>query len=104
MNPAMVKRVGRVVTGENCFKALHNLDDRCPWCRFFSIVPDDHYEIDILSPKDDRYYHVSSSPMTQSDGSVVKLTVFRDTTELKQIQEQLQQAQKMESMVTWREG
>ena len=32
MNPAMVKRTGRDATGEPCYKAINELDEKCPWC------------------------------------------------------------------------
>ncbi len=32
MNPAMIRRTGRDATGEFCFKALHDLEEKCPWC------------------------------------------------------------------------
>jgi hypothetical protein len=86
MNPAMIKRLGRDAVGEKCFRAMHDLDNRCSWCGFFSGKPSEHYEIDVVSPLDNRSYHVCSSPITQPDGSVMKLTVYRDTTELKSIQ------------------
>lgn len=98
MNPAMVKRIGRDATGEKCHNALHGLDKKCTWCHFFSYKSDDPYETDIVSPMDNRSYHVSSAPMTLSDGSVQKLTVFRDTTEMREIQSKLQRAQEMEAI------
>jgi len=30
MNPAMIRRTGRDATGEHCFKALHDLEEKCP--------------------------------------------------------------------------
>ena len=33
MNPSMVKRTGHDATGESCFKAIHDLDKKCPWWR-----------------------------------------------------------------------
>lgn len=98
MNSAMIKRMGHDATGKVCHKALHGLARRCPWCRFSETGPYEKYELDIVSPLDKRSYHVSSSPMVLSDGSVQKMTVFRDTTEMKKIQSQLQQAQKMEAI------
>jgi PAS domain-containing protein len=32
MNPAMIKRTGIDATGEVCHKAIHDLDEPCPWC------------------------------------------------------------------------
>jgi len=98
MNPAMIKRTGRDATGEQCFNALHDLDERCPWCMHHKIVQGIYYEKDIVSPKDHRSYHVSNSPIVHEDGSISKMTIFRDTTDLKKMETQLQQAQKMEAI------
>ena len=100
MNPAMIKRIGRDAAGEYCFKALHDLDRKCPWCMKDKIQPENHFEYDIVSPKDHHSYHIFQAPIFQRDGSVSKMIIFRDTTELKSLETQLQQAQKMEAIGT----
>jgi PAS domain S-box-containing protein len=32
MNPVMIQRTGRDATGEPCYKVIHELDEKCPWC------------------------------------------------------------------------
>jgi len=100
MNPAMIRRTGRDATGENCFKALHDFEDKCPWCMHYKTQQGEYFESEIVSPKDNRSYHVSCSPIVHGDGSISKMTVFRDTTDLKKLEAQLQQAQKMEAIGT----
>jgi PAS domain S-box-containing protein len=100
MNPAMIKRTGRDATGELCFKTLHDFDEKCAWCPHEKIQRGEYYELDIVSPKDNRSYHISNSPIVNKDGSISKMTVFRDTTEMHKMETQLQQAQKMESIGT----
>lgn len=100
MNPAMTRRTGRDATGEFCFKALHDLDEKCPWCLQDKTQQGEYYESEIVSPKDNRSYHVSSSPIVHVDGSISKMTVLSDTTDLKKLEAQLQQASKMEAMGT----
>jgi PAS domain S-box-containing protein len=100
MNPAMIKRIGRDATGEYCFKSLHDLDERCPGCRHNIVQLNMFCESDIVSPKDNRFYHVSHSPIVHEDGSISKMTVYRDTTDFKKMETQLQQAQKMEAIGT----
>jgi len=100
MNPAMFKRIGRDATGEHCFKALHDLGDKCPWCVHNMIQQNECCETDIVSPKDNRFYHVSHSPIIHEDGSISKMTVYRDTTDFKKMETQLRQAQKMEAIGT----
>ena len=98
LNPAMIERVGYNAQGEFCFKALHGFDRKCPWCRHKEIAFQDHSEIDITSPKDNRSYSVSSTIFENEEGSFSKISVFRDITEVKKLQNQLQQVQKMEAI------
>ena len=100
MNPSMIQRTGHDATGEKCFKALHDLDEKCPWCMHDKAQQGEHYDLEIVSPKDNRSYHVSNSPIIRGDGSISKMTVFRDTTDLRKLEAQLQQAQKMEAVGT----
>jgi len=100
MNPTMIKRIGRDATGEYCFKAVHDLDRKCPWCTWDKGQAEDHLEFEILSPKDNHSYHISQTPVFNKNGSVSKMTIFRDTTELRSLEIQLQQAQKMEAIGT----
>ena len=100
MNPAMIRRTGRDANGERCFKALHDFDEKCPWCMHEKALQGDCLESEIVSPKDNRSYHVSHSDIVREDGSVSKMTIFRDTTDLKTLETQLQQAQKMEAIGT----
>ena len=98
MNPAMIQRIGYDATGKKCFNALHGFNDKCPWCVHKNIFEMGHTELDITSPKDYKSYNVVSSVFTDEDGSFSKICVFRDTTEFKKLQSQLQEAQKMEAI------
>jgi two-component system, cell cycle sensor histidine kinase and response regulator CckA len=98
MNPSMIQRTGRDATGEFCFKALHDLEEKCPWCMHYKTQQGECFESETVSPKDNRAYQISSSPIVHGDGSISKMTVFRDTTDLKKLETQLQQTQKMEAM------
>jgi PAS domain S-box-containing protein len=98
MNPTMIKRTGRDATGEKCFKVIHDFDETCPWCHFEIIEKGDTNELDIVSARDNRSFHISATPIAHGDGSVSMLNVLRDTTKIKKIEAQLQQAHKMEAI------
>jgi len=100
MNPAMIRRTGYDATGEDCFKALHDLDKKCPWCSQEKILAKEHVELEIVSPKDNRFYHISLTPIVHGDGSISKMSIFKDITDFKKMKAQLQQAQKMEAIGT----
>lgn len=105
MNPAMIKRLGRDATGEICHKALHALDHPCDWCVFEKIAQGKAVETTITSPRDGRTYRVTNMPVHQRNGTVSKMSIFRDITdyltavaEKEKAQAQLRQAQKMEAI------
>jgi PAS domain S-box-containing protein len=100
MNAIMINRVGRDATGEICHKAIYDQDKKCSWCVFDQVEKNELVEYEILDPNDNNYYVVSSSPIPHSDGTISKLTIFHDITQIKTIEENLRQAEKMESIGT----
>ncbi len=100
MNPAMIKRTGHDATGEICFKAIHDLDQRCPWCHHEDIMCGNVFECDVVSPKDNHEFHISITPFVNDDRSISSLNVCRDVTEFKKLESRLLQSQKMESIGT----
>ncbi len=97
-NPAMIKRIGRDVLDEHCFKALHNLEKKCPWCVHDMIQQGKSFDQEIVSPKDGHSFYVSQSPIVNGDRSISKMTVYRDTTDLKTMEAQLRQSQKIQAI------
>ena len=100
MNPAMIKRTGRDATGESCYKMINGLEEKCPWCVHDKIQQGEYIITEIISPKDGLTYNVAHSPIHHVDGSISKLAIYRDITEMKNMAQKLQRAQKMESIGT----
>ncbi|MCP3871710.1 MAG: PAS domain S-box protein [Desulfobacteraceae bacterium] len=100
MNSAMIKRVGYNAIGEACYKAMHGLDDKCPWCIHEKVMEGESITYKTVSPKDNKDYQILNSPIFHTDGSVSKLTVFRDVSDFKKMKSRLIQSQKMESIGT----
>jgi len=98
MNPAMVKRMGYDAIGEPCYKVIHELDEKCPWCVHDKMQQGKNCVIEIVSPKDNRTYNVSNSPIHHVDGSISKLSIYRDITEIRNMEQHLGQVQKMEAI------
>jgi PAS domain S-box-containing protein len=105
MNPKMFDIIGRDATEELCYKAIYNRSERCPWCIFDQILEGKEYcDYELTNPKDNSLNSVTNSPIYHSDGTISKLTILRDITEKKTIEEQLRQARKMESIGTMAGG
>lgn len=107
MNPAMINRLGRDATGEKCYQVLHGQDHRCDFCVFNEVSKGKSIEITITSPLDHKTYRVTNMPVHHPDGTVSKMSLYRDITpylaavaEKDKAEAQLLQAQKMESIGT----
>ncbi|MDY6793071.1 MAG: PAS domain S-box protein [Thermodesulfobacteriota bacterium] len=83
MNPAMIRRTGYDATDELCYKALYALNEQCPWCVYEKILQGEIVESEIDSPKDGRSFQTSNAPIFHQDGSISKITIYRDITEQK---------------------
>ena len=111
MNPAMIKRIGYDATGESCHSGMHGLQSRCEWCVFDKVAIGETIEYKVKSPLDEKDFRVSNMPICNQDGTISKMTIFRDITdyleavsEKEKAQSQLIQAQKMEAIGTLASG
>lgn len=98
MNPAMIKLIGYDAVGELCYEVLHGFGKPCSNCIHERVMQGENISTEVEFTKENKIYLVSNSPVLHADGSVSKLTIFRDITALKNIEKRIQQAQKMESI------
>jgi PAS domain S-box-containing protein len=77
MNEKYIERIGYDATGQTCYKMLHNRDSVCPWCLIDRILNGETVRCEVLTPKDNWYY-VVSTPIYHSDGSFSKLAMIMD--------------------------
>ncbi len=97
MNPKMIEQIGFDATGKKCHEALHNLEQPCAWCTFARVREGEITEIEVTSPRDRRVYIVTNSPVYHQDGTISKMTIYRDITRRKRIEEELLTARKLEA-------
>jgi len=106
-NQRLIDRTGYDPIGKKCFKVLHGLEDVCPWCKFGKENVEATFKRERLSPKDNRWYYVVSSPFYHEDGRLSRIFLMHDLdmqkkaeAERENLKEQLVHAQKMESIGT----
>jgi two-component system cell cycle sensor histidine kinase/response regulator CckA len=105
MNERLIRRTGRDATGEYCYKALHELEDVCPWCVNGRVFRGEKVQWEVESPKDGRWYYVVNTPIYHQDGSISKQACIIDVTDRKRAEEEslllerrVQKTQKLESL------
>ena len=95
MNASMIKMIGNDLTGEPCHKALFDKEEKCPWCIHDKVQQGESAETEIVNPKNNRSYTVIHSPIFHEDGSISKMTIFRDTTVAKHLEAQLFRSERL---------
>ena len=105
MNARLIARTGRDATGESCHQVLHGLEEPCSWCAKDRVARGEIVRWQMQSPKDNRWYEVVNTPIPRADGRVSKQGMLSDITEQKrteqerrQLEAQMQQMQKLESL------
>ncbi len=98
MNDRLKERTGYDATGRNCYEALHEKDSVCTWCVNDKVLRGETVEWEVQSPKDNRWYHVTNTPIRNTDGTISKQAMIIDITERKAMEEELLSAQKLESV------
>ena len=84
MNQAMVREFGDG-TGEKCFRGIYRRDSICPWCRAEEVYQRGETLQHELSPSFlGKTFDVLEIPLHNADGSVTKLSIYRDITERRQ--------------------
>ena len=89
LNPAMIQSVGYDAIGEPCYKVIHDLDEKCHFCVHEKVQKGEHVITEIINPKNGLSYHGSHSPIFHTDGSISKMTIYRDITKNKQVEEEI---------------
>jgi len=99
VNPVLVKDFGPY-EGIKCYRYLHDRDEVCPWCKNKDVQAGKTVQWEWHSSKNGKTYDLLDTPMTLPDGSTGKLEIFRDITERKKAEAELEKYQKhLETLV-----
>jgi two-component system NtrC family sensor kinase len=81
MNKAMIDHFGPGV-GKKCYEVVNAGEVLCPWCKAKDVFDgaESTYS-EIYMPKKDRTYRIIEVPISNIDGTKLKLSIYRDITE-----------------------
>jgi len=88
MNSAMITEFGDGI-GKKCHELVNQTDEKCPWCRSDEIFEGKKISREVYVPVVDKTYYLTELPFENEDGSILKLSVYRDITERKNREEML---------------
>lgn len=87
MNPVMMETFGDCV-GKKCYKALENHDEACIKCNAERVFKGETLRHGIYNRTVNRFYDIIEIPLKRDDGSVSKLSIFKDTSTRKKHEEE----------------
>jgi len=96
VNPILEKEFGKV-KGRKCYEYFHDRAEVCPWCKNKDVFKGKTVRWEWYSSTNGKTYDLLDTPVHNADGSISKLEIFRDITEHKQAQEQVQNLAKFPS-------
>ena len=81
--------------GRECFEYFHDRQGVCPWCKNLEVFEGKTVRWNFYLPKNQRTYDIIDTPLRNMDGTVSKLEIFRDVTDLKNLQAQLVRTERL---------
>lgn len=92
MNNPLISRSGYNAVNEKCHKVIHGLDAPCPGCELKKVLAGTVAKREEKSPKDDRWYSVTQSPIYDRVSSITGVQVIMvDITERKHREEKVRE-------------
>ena len=88
MNKVLIGEFGDRV-GTICYKVFHNREEPCPLCKNQEVMNGETVHWEWNSGRRNRTYDLIETPLKNIDGTISKLTIFRDITERKRAEEKL---------------
>jgi len=92
MNSAMIADFGEGI-GKKCHQLLNHSETKCPWCRSDEVFEGRTVRREVYVPIVDKTFYLIEIPFENADGSVSKLSIYRDITESKKQAQRLQASQ-----------
>jgi PAS domain S-box-containing protein len=90
MNKALVNIFGDRA-GSTCYKVFHDREDPCPRCKNPRVLRGETVRWEWHTHRSDRTYDLIETPLKNIDGTVSKLTIFRDITRRKPAEKRIEE-------------
>ncbi|MCK5111243.1 MAG: PAS domain-containing protein [Arcobacteraceae bacterium] len=81
--------------GKKCYKYFHDRDEVCPWCKNEQVLAGETVRWEWFSNKNNKLYDLIDTPLVNADGTISKLEIFRDITELKQAYQEIHEQEEI---------
>lgn len=91
VNPQIEREFG-LVKGKKCYEYLHDRNDVCPWCVNDQVLRDKSVKWEWYSEKANKTYDLFDTPIHNPDGTISKLEIFHDITDLKNAENEIKES------------
>ena len=86
MNNAMIRNFGHGV-GRKCHQVIQKIDEVCPWCKAPEVFAGKSVRWEQYILNQDRTYDLIEIPLKSADGTLSKVSMFRDITQRKKTED-----------------
>lgn len=90
MNKVLIDKFGEQVGGI-CYEVFHDREEPCPLCKQSKVIKGKTERWEWHSRKVNKTYDLIETPLKNTDGTISKLTIFRDITERKKAEKELRE-------------
>ena len=88
MNSAMMAEFGDGI-GKKCHELVNQTHEKCPWCRSDEVFEGKKISREVYIPLVNKTFYLTEIPLENEDGTISKLSIYRDVTESKKREEML---------------
>ncbi len=85
----VLRRVFGNPEGGICYNVFHDREEPCPQCKHSAVMKGKTVRWEWYSRGENKTYDLIETPLKNIDGTVSKLTIFRDVTERKKAEEEI---------------
>ena len=97
MNEVMIDEFGDRV-GSICYEVFHNKEEPCPLCKNLEVFTGKTVRWEWRSRRKNKTYDLTETPVKNIDGTISKLTIFRDITGILAKERQLAHVSRLSSL------